>query len=35
MPGTVFYDEIVATLLTDLCDTFTVSRSLLSLHAEI
>ena len=35
MPGTVFHDEIVTTLLTDLCDTFTVILSLLSLHAEI
>ena len=35
MPGIVFHDEIVTTLFTNLCDTFTVSLSLLSLHAEI
>ena len=35
MPGTVFYDDIIATHFTDLCDTFTVNLSLLSLHAEI
>ena len=33
MPGTVFYDEIVATLFSDVCDTFTISLSLLSWHA--
>ena len=35
MPGIVFYDGIVATLYTDLCDTFTISLYLLSWHAEI
>jgi hypothetical protein len=33
MPGTVFYNETVATLFSDLCDTFTISLSFLSWHA--
>jgi hypothetical protein len=34
-PGTVFYDEIVSTLFTDLCDAFTINLPLLPCHAEI
>ena len=35
MPGTVFYDGIVATLFSDLCDTFTISLSVVMACIDI